>query len=311
MKNSRMRRGFLMIALWLSACAPAAGGPSAGVAAVRAWFDAPLPGTVFYPPNPCQIVAHGSSPSGIALFELTINGAAASTIPSPDTKSSLATLTRDCGLSQPGEYNLMLRAQDNAGNWSGYAETSLVIDAGAIPNQPVQPPPQQVIASPTPTPVPAVPGEVSVQSVSTWLLYAGDAGCGPQEVSIVAHATAPKGIKVVVLFYRFEPGSPSGFADVAMSPLGGDLYQGVLNPTSVLGGPAGAILQYQVVVQQNDGDTSIRTPVLADIEVKPCGGGAPPPVDCSSFPDKRACEANGCSWVAGPGIVPVYSCQNP
>jgi hypothetical protein len=128
-------------------------------------------------------------------------------------------------------------------------------------------------------------------------------------VVITARATAPKGIQVVVLFYRYEPGSPSGFQNVAMSPIGGDLYRVSLVPNSTLGGPADGIVQYQVVVQQTDGDTSLRTPVLADIEVRSCG--SPVEVSCASFPDQRACEANGCAWVAGPGIVPVYSCQNP
>jgi hypothetical protein len=308
MKSSRIRCGYLMIALLLSACAPAPGGPVAGAAGARAWFDAPLPETVFYPPNPCQIVAHGASPAGIAAFELAINGAAM-TLPSPDSNSSLATLTRDCGLSLPGRYVLRMRAQDTTGGWSGYAETSLIIEEETTPSpQPRTPqaPAPLVIASATS----AAPGAVSIESVETWVVYAGDPTCGPNDVVITARATAPKGIQVVVLFYRYEPGSPSGFQDVAMTPIGGDLYRASLVPNSTLGGPADAILQYQVVVQQTDGDTSIRTPVLADIEVKSCGS-APVEVDCASFPDKRACEAHGCSWVAGPGIVPVYSCQNP
>jgi hypothetical protein len=294
--------------LLLSACAPALGGPAPGAAGPRAWFDAPLPETVFWPPNPCQIVGHGASPAGIALFELEVNGAALS-IASPDTKASLATLTRDCGLSQPGRYVLRMRAQDNTGGWSGYAETSLIIQGGATatlaPPQPQAPAPL-VIASATS----AVPGGVSVESVETWVVYAGDATCGPNDVVITARATAPQGVQVVVLFYRYEPGSPSGFANVAMNPIGGDLYRATLIPNSTLGGPADAILQYQVVVQQPGGDTSIRTPVLADVEVRSCVN-APVAVNCASFPDKRACQANGCSWVAGPGIVPVFSCQKP
>jgi hypothetical protein len=294
--------------LWLSACGPAAGGPAAGTANTRAWFDAPLPETVVYPPNPCQIVAHGASPSGIAAFELEINGTAIM-LPSPDNNGSLATLTRECGLTLPGRYLLRMRAQDNGGSWSGYAETSLIIGGGATATPSPASPRPQVIASPTRPPIPPAVGAVSVESVETWVVYAGDASCGPNDVVITARAAAPKGIQVVVLFYRYEPGSPSGFQNVAMSPIGGDLYRVSLVPNSTLGGPADGIVQYQVVVQQTDGDTSLRTPVLADIEVRSCG--SPVEVSCASFPDQRACEANGCAWVAGPGIVPVYSCQNP
>ena len=308
MKKPIMRRGCLSSSCLLTACGPATGGLGAGTAGLRAWFDAPLPETVLLPPNPCQIVGHGASPAGVAAFELEINGTAM-TIPSPETKGSLATLTRDCGLSLPGRYLLRLRAQDNSGGWSGYAETSLIIQAG-LTATPAAPPPQAppplVIASATS----AAPGAVSVELVETWVVYAGDSSCGPNDVVITAKATAPKGIQVVVLFYRYEPGSPGGFESVAMSPIGGDLYRASLVPNSTLGGPADGILQYQVVVQQPDGDTSIRTPVLADVEVRSCGK-LPVEVNCASFPDKRACEANGCAWVAGPGLVPVFSCQSP
>jgi len=121
----------LILAIGVSGCgqpgAPS-GDSSLAASGPRAWFDAPLPGTVFHPPDPCQIVAHGASPNGIAMFELTVNGAATS-IPSPDTQSSLVTLTQECGLTDPGTYMFQLRLQDNDGNWSGFAETSLIIAA--------------------------------------------------------------------------------------------------------------------------------------------------------------------------------------
>ncbi len=310
MSSSRVRRKFLFTVVLLAGCAPLVGVPAAGPVSVSAWFDAPLPRTVFYPPNPCQFVAHGASPGGIAVFELAINGGAATSVPSPDSKAALVTLTRDCGVSAPGEYKLRLRAQDTAGAWSGYAETSFIIpEAAPLRPSPSPLPPQLAIPSPTrPSPAPLLPGSVSIELISTGLVYAGADTCGPVNVTIVARATAPLGIQVVVLFYRFEPGSPSGFQNIAMSPIGGDLYQVNINPTSALGGAANATMQYQVVVQQNGGDTGIRTPVLADIEVQACGSTA---VDCPSYTSKQSCERNGCSWVAGPGIVPVYSCQNP
>lgn len=445
MMKHKLFAGLLILALGLvvSACnVPFFNSASSGSSVPRVWFDAPLPGTVFWPPNPCQIVAHGASPNGIASFELSINGAAAN-LPSPDTTSSLVALSRDCGLSEPGEYLLQLRAQDNAGNWSGYAETSLIIEGEAptptttsapaacvdqlnvvfedplqkapmlpeqaftkswtvqntgnctwdegyrlifaggpsmsegaasmgapldiplgslvslpvVPGQTVVIPLAQtapmsdgwyvgawnlvapngnnvpisygegsgssmpnmyvdiVVKSSTPTPAPV--GGVSIESVSTNLVYLGRASCGPLEVTITARATAPNGIKVVVLFYRFSTGSSSSeFQSVAMNPIGGDLYQRTLNPTSLLGGSIPfdqATLQYQIVVQQNDGDTSIRTPVMADIAVQACGSISVPTAApaCSSYTDRRACEAHGCNWVEIPGTVPIYECRNP
>lgn len=429
--------GLLLLAMMaLSGCnLPAfnSGGSPAASNAPRAWFDAPLPNSVFVPPTPCQIVAHGASPNGIAAFELSVNGAATS-IPSPDTQSSLVTLRQECEVTQPGEYLLQLRVQDNAGNWSGYAETSFIIPEGGTPTPaptacvdkmdfisedplqktfmtPGQPftkrwmvqntgtctwgegyqlifaggpstsegaasmgapslniplgslvsipvlPGQQVTLglgqiAPTEegwyvgawnlvapngskipityggsdtmpsmyvdivvkggTPTPASTGGVSIERISTNLVYLGQASCGPLEVTITARATAPKGIKVVVLFYRFATGSSSNeFQGVAMNPIGGDLYQRTLNPTSLFGGSIPfdqATLQYQIVIQQNDGDTTLRTPVMADIAVQACGSVA---AACSSYTNQRTCEAKGCNWVPIPGIVPTYECRKP
>jgi hypothetical protein len=202
---------------------------------------------------------------------------------------------------------LRLRAQDNAGNWSGYAETSLIIQRGATPSAPApgQPP---VIASVTS----AAPGGVSVESVETWVVYAGADSCGPNDVIITARATAPKGIQAVVLFHRYEPGSPAGFESAPMSPIGGDLYRGTITPNSTFGGPADSIMQYQVVVQQPDGDTSIRTPVLADVEVRAChpADDSGPADACSAFTDQRTCIARGCNWWEIAGTPPTFVCRS-
>ena len=153
---------------------------------------------------------------------------------------------------------------------------------------------------------------VTVERVSTNLVYLGGSTCGTNEVTILARAVAPNGINVVVLFYRFETGnSSSGFESVGMKSIDGDLYEATLNPTSLLGGVIPfeqATLQYQVVIQQNDGNTSIRTPVIADVVVQACGRVT---ASCSSYTDERTCIANGCNWVTIPGVVPIYECRNP
>ena len=320
MKKKFLLNILLFAALILTSCnLPFTSNTSNDANALRTWFDAPLPNTVVRPPNPCLIVAHGASPNGIALFELSINGAVSASIPSPDAKSLLVTLTRDCGLSQPGRYLLQMRVLDNAGQWSGFAETSLVIAEGEAPSSvPPSSIPSATEPSATLTPVPTftptavVTGSVSIERVSTNQIYIGAASCGPLEVTILARATAPKGITVVVLFYRFATGSSSSeFQSVAMDSIGGDLYQGKLNPTSLLKGAVPfdqATLQYQVVVQQTDNDVSIRTPVMTDIAIQACGSVT---VTCSSYTDKRSCEANGCNWVSLPGTIPVYACRNP
>lgn len=289
---------------------------------VRAWFDAPLPNSVYVPPNPCLIVGHGASPAGIALFELSINDVAMN-IPSPDAQNSLVTLTQDCGVSEPGEYRLLLRAQDNNGNWSGYAETSLIIlsqetetplpaTETPVPDTPVPDTPT-ITPTPTATPTPEPSDSVSVERVSDKLVYIGASSCGPVQTTFTVRANAAKGIKVVVLFYRFQTGNASTeFQSISMNPAGSDLFTRTLNLPSLTGGSIPfeqATLQYQVVVQQNDGDTSLRTPVMADIAVQACGSVTR---SCSSYTDPRSCAANGCNWVAIPGgTVPIYECRNP
>src|SRR5512140_1530927 len=165
----------IIIAIGSSACSPTVPGQgaTAPVAAPQAWFDSPLPGTLLFPPSPvCPLVAHGASPKGIAQFELSINGVAAP-LPSPDTASSLVTLSQECGLAEPGHYILRLRAQDNAGTWSEYAETDLTISR-----------PEQAANTATPTPVTEAPvtetvtptivpvADVTIERVTANLIYA-------------------------------------------------------------------------------------------------------------------------------------------
>lgn len=328
-----MSRKLLTLAtcILLSAC-NLGGGQSAS--SPQAWFDMPLPDTVFYPPNPCQVIAHGASPGGISTFELYINGALSSSIPAVDSNQTLATLNTACPPLVPGINLIEVRAQDKAGTWSDRTQTTVYLaeevppftDPTVTPTIPPRvtdtPVPTFTAVStltatltptltPTPTSTPQ-PSGVTIERISTNEVYLGRSDCGPLEVTILARAAAPNGIKVVVLFYRFQTGNASsGFEAVGMKSIGGDLYQATLNPTSLLGGSVPfdqATLQYQVVVQQNDGDTSIRTPVLADIVVKACGSVT---TSCSSYTDERTCIANGCSWVNIPGIVPIFECRNP
>ena len=316
----------ILLCLLLAACnLPGQQAASAS----QAWFDMPLPDTVFYPPNPCNLIAHGASPSGIAAFEISINGAVASNETSSDSKATLATLTKSCPPLVSGKNILEVRVQDNAGGWSDSAQTTIflaqtdsvtetppplstetpVSTFTAIPTLTATLPPT---STPTLTPTPPPASGVTVERVSTNLVYLGASSCGVNDVTILARAVAPNGIKVVVLFYRFATGdSSSGFESVGMKSIGGDLYEATLNPTSVLGGAIPfeqATLQYQIVIQQNDGETSLRTPVIADIVVQACGRVT---ASCSSYTDERTCIANGCNWVSIPGVVPIYECRNP
>lgn len=293
----------------------------------QAWFDMPLPDTVVLSSNLCQIIAHGASPNGVALFELSINGAFASNIPSSDSKQTLATLTTECPALTPGKNLIEARAQDSVGGWSDSVQTTVFLaqrdNAEVTPSPLPTDTPVSVTptftAIPTLTPAPTLTdtpqptGSVSLERISTNLVYIGGTNCGLTDVSFVARAVSPN-ITAVVLFYRFQTSNSSTeFQGIAMNPMGGDLYERTLNPTSLLGGVIpfdAATLQYQIVIQQTDGDTSIRTLVFSDITVQACGGGSNSS-SCSQYTDKRACISNSCNWVEIPGVVPVYECRDP
>jgi len=297
----------------------------------HAWIDMPLPNTVLFPPDPCQVVAHGASPNGIALFELSINGTIAASLPNLEKQNTLATLNFNCSLQQSGKNILRLRVQDTTGAWSDYTETTVILAVddveSAVPTATATIPPRPTetavptftaIPTFTPTLIPTFTptiqslGSVSVEQISPYLVYLGSLNCGPIEVFFTARAFAPDGITAVVLFYRFRTNDTlTEFQSLAMNPVGGDLFEVTLNPTFVLGGSIPfdqAALEYQIVIQETDGDTSLRTPVMSDISVQACGDVA---AACSSYTDERTCIANGCNWVSIPGIVPVYECRNP
>jgi hypothetical protein len=308
----RLLLHLILPGLLLSACVPAAAVQGEDLARPRAWFDSPLPGTGLTGSGICEIVAHAASPLGVSAVELWMNDTQENSMHAARENGTMITYTRDCGDLPPGEYALRLRARDADGNWSPYAETSMSILEGARAT-PV--PPLEALSTPTPAPFSAGGGSVSIESVSSGTVYSGDATCGPLDVTITARAAAPGSIAVVVLFYRAEPGGAGGYSNVVMAPIGGDQYRATISTESILDGAAEASLQYQVVVQLADGDTSLRTPLMSDIAIQPCGTITTittiTAADCTQYQTKRACESRDCKWMLLPAIIPVYACGNP
>jgi hypothetical protein len=306
-----LRRVFLhwvLTGLLLSACAPGAA-QGGEIARPRLWFDSPLPGTAITDSSACEIVAHAASPLGVSSVELWINDIQDNSLHAARESGSMITYTRDCGDMPPGEYALRLRARDTAGNWSPDAETSMSILEG-VRATPV--PPLAAISTPTQVPFSPREGSVSIESLSSGTVYAGAESCGPLDVMITARVSAPGGIAVVILFYRAEPGGEGGYKNIVMSSIGDDQYRATVTTKAILNRPAEASLQYQVVVQLADGDTSLRTPLMSDIAVQPCGTiTTTTAADCTQYQTKRACESRDCKWVLLPAIIPVYACGNP
>jgi hypothetical protein len=302
--------GLWVLAILLTACNPQPDSTGESTSQVSAWFDAPLPGSIFYPPNPCQFIAHGASPNGITAFELSVNGVVTAEIPSPEDQATLVTLVQACGVNAPGDYLLQIRALDSIGIWSSSAQTNMTIAAAEelveANLEPTQAEPQQ-------TATPSESAFVTLESVSTNTVYIGADSCGTREVTIQARAFDPEGLQVLVLFYRLQAAGSNAWLSVAMNPAGEDLYQRTLNLSALFGSSVPfdqSVLQYQVVLQNITGDTSTRTAVFSDITVLACGGSSS--VNCSAFNDPRSCAANGCLWKLIPGSDPTaYTCQNP
>ena len=134
--------------------------------APQAWFDMPLPDTVFLPPNPCRLIAHGASASGIAAFEISINGAVASNESPSDSKATLATLDTTCPTLAPGKNIIEVRAQDNAGGWSDSAQTTVFLVDENPPADTTPPLPTETPVS-TLTTVPALTATLTPTSTPT------------------------------------------------------------------------------------------------------------------------------------------------
>ena len=276
MKNKYFTIVLLLTGMLLAACGPSRVGYTlAEVTGPQAWFDAPLPNTVCYPPSPCQVVVHGSDPGGLTQFEFVVNGKVESTIPSPDTQDSLVTLSHDWTPPGPGTYALQIRAQNKGGKWSNFASTTVVVGSQEA-TTPV------ATASPTATMTPTLPSgaSISIIGVSSNLVYYRGS-CSPKDLTVQVNAVDPAGIKVVVLFYRVKSSDGSKMTDFnskSMNPQGGGVYMTTVNPESEFGGGTLAgfgdgVLELQAVIQTTSGDTSTRTTVLSAATVTSCGGG--------------------------------------
>ena len=289
---SRVALLVLAVALALAGCAA----PD-GAAAPQAWIDAPLHEST-HPVAPVEIVLHGADPSGISFIEVAVNGEVLSRRPPEDPQAPLAISRVSWDPQQPGQYVIVARAQSQAGVWS--AETSSVVTltgGDAIAQQPARPtptgqltatrtvPPRETpvsTAAPVDTITPtaaALAGVERVRISTDRVSYEGGGGCAPTEVEILVRAFHPAGIRAVVLFYRLrnvESGELTDYFTRAMAPQGNDLYTLTVSPAteiiSLVGFPGSGdgVLEHQVVIQTNQGDTSVRTPLLSDITVAGC-----------------------------------------
>jgi hypothetical protein len=118
----------------------------------RAWIDSPLNGAIL-PLGEVEIVWHAASLAGISQAELSVNGAVVRTDPNPTAGQTL-NLVRQVWLpSVGGTYQVSVRAQNTAGEWSAPASISIkILDATPTPTATFTATPT---ATDTPSPTPS------------------------------------------------------------------------------------------------------------------------------------------------------------
>jgi hypothetical protein len=138
------------------------------------WIDTPLDGTA-YPPNPCaaqtgcEVISHSSDPLHIVQVELSVNGQIVQNTPNADTSQTLVLTKQQWSPPGPGNYTLMVRAQNSAGVWGEYAQAIVTIGSTGTQPTPVAPPPF-VVPSATPVTqpgvIPATPLRVATTTIA-------------------------------------------------------------------------------------------------------------------------------------------------
>jgi hypothetical protein len=160
----KLRALVLICLLLLIGCSGTPGG-------TYAWIDVPLNPTVLAEVQTITIEGHASSPSGIAMVEVWVNGILVETIDSPPATGNLSIFKSPFTPPGPGEYNIQVIAISNEDEASE-PDTAIVLiseTAVAIPvvsEEDITPTP----ASPTPTssPTPTVVEPDNSPIVNYW-----------------------------------------------------------------------------------------------------------------------------------------------
>lgn len=132
-----------LVCVWVNlvamSCEPPPRPSNAPAGEPRAWIDAPLDGSTFAFPlaTPLEIVSHASDPARIVQVELNVNGAVVRADPNPEPGKRLVTMRQTWSPPAPGNYTVLVRAQNSLGTWSGYARAIITI-GGIAPGAQVQ-----------------------------------------------------------------------------------------------------------------------------------------------------------------------------
>lgn len=138
MKTNRTILWLISLSALLSACTSQSVSNTAGVLGPQSWIDAPLDGTSF-PPSPIiEITSHSTDPLHIVQVELSVNGQVVQSSPSANSAQTLALTTHLWSPPGPGNYILLVRAQNSASVWGDSAKS--VVTIGDAPQATPTPP---------------------------------------------------------------------------------------------------------------------------------------------------------------------------
>lgn len=113
----------------VSSCSPQA-------SITKVWFDKPLPGSQYFYGGiqSIELFLHATDPGGVSQVEIFANGV--SFVVLQGTGNQLAQFSTPWQPNAPGKYTLQARAKGEAGTWSEFATTIVIITDQALRDAP-------------------------------------------------------------------------------------------------------------------------------------------------------------------------------
>jgi len=282
---------FVLLALVLSSCGPDQIAPIKFTGGSQAWIDAPLPGSIL-PLEAVEIVAHASSPDGIASFEISLNGQVLANTP-PDSASIENSMMFTRFIWQPaapGMYLIEVKAFDNQNQPGTSAEALVeVVEATATPLAtatptatplPTSTPTQTPLPTATPTRTP-LPGPAPISfinnRVNTSKIYVNRDSCGRKEVDIYITVPPESAVTKVAIKYWMEDTnnashvSSSVTEQMTLVTPGGSEWIISVSPDGDIAGSntfLSAVLNYQFTASNAKG--TVNSGVYSNVRVEYC-----------------------------------------
>lgn len=253
-------------------------------AAVEAGVDSPG-NNATVPMGPVEVAYHASSADGIAMVELSIDGAVVSSIPAPTSNEKVMALKYAWTPANAGSHTIRVRAQSNGGDWSDYYGVMVTVQASQPAPQAQQPPaqvqpqqPQPQPQAPTNTPEPTpTPKDMQVYDVKfdKEIFYYGGGGCN-REITVSAKVTQPEKAYAVILFTRFWDKEGGGLSKWdsgrAMSRKSEGEYSVTLFSEKIpnYNQFEFSIMYVQIKVQDKSGNILAGTDVIKEVTLQVC-----------------------------------------